>query len=228
MPRRSILALCLLGLALAFSVAGRSALADDAKADAAHATASSEHAPAAGHDAAAPGGAHAQPNILEPQPTLAIWTLVVFLCLLAVLRTFAWKPLIQALNSREEHFEHVLLDTEKARNESERLLEEHRRQMALARDEVAALIAEGRRDATMTAEAIIKKAQSEAEASEARARREIESARDQALGEIWDKTADLAVAVAGKVLQTNLGDDEHRRMVEAAMNELPKVNGSRV
>ena len=121
----------------------------------------------------------------------------------------------------------VLHDAEKARNESERLLEEHRRQLALARDEVAALIAEGRRDAVITAEAIVKKAQAEAEASEARARREIETARDQALGEIWDTTAEMAVSVAAKVLKRDLGADEHRRMVDTAMNELPKVNGSR-
>ena len=227
MPRRSILALCLFGLALAFGVAGRSALADDAKADATHAPAASasDHGSTGAHGDA--GAAHADPNILEPQPTLAIWTLVVFLCLLGVLGTFAWKPLIQALTSREEHFEQVLHDAEKARNESERLLEEHRRQLALARDEVAALIAEGRRDAVITAEAIVKKAQAEAEASEARARREIETARDQALGEIWDTTAEMAVSVAAKVLKRDLGADEHRRMVDTAMNELPKVNGSR-
>ena len=223
MPRQSILAVCLLGMVLAFGAAGRSALADITK------LTDGEHAgPAANH--AAPGAstaAHDEINILEPQPRLAVWTFVVFICLALVLGRFAWKPLIQALNNREEHLEHVLLDAEKARNESERLLEEHRRQMAQTRDEIAALIAEGRRDAMVSAEGIIKKAQGEAEASEARARREIEAARDQALGEIWDKTAELAVSVAGKVLQTNLGADDHRRMVETAMNELPKVNGSR-
>lgn len=230
MPRLSILAFCLFCLSLAFGAAGRSARADDAKAEDGHGKpAATEHAaPAGGHGEAGAHaeGAHAEPNILEPQPRLAIWTLVVFVCLLLVLGQFAWKPLITALNNREDHLEQVLLDSEKARNESERLLEEHRRQLAQARDEVAALIAEGRRDATVTAEGIIKKAQQEAEAAEARAKREIETALDSALVEIFDKTADLAVSVAGKVLNTHLGPDEHKRMVELAIKELPTGNGS--
>ena len=64
---------------------------------------------AAGHGAAA-----SEPNILEPQPSLAIWTVVVFVGLLLVLGRFAWKPLLEALHQREDHLEHVLHDTERA------------------------------------------------------------------------------------------------------------------
>ncbi len=88
-------------------------------------------AAAEGGGHAAPGheGGEAKPNILEPQPSLAIWTVVVFLGLLLVLGRFAWKPLLNALHQREEHLEHCLLQTERARNESEQLLAEHRRQL---------------------------------------------------------------------------------------------------
>ena len=72
--------------------------------------------------------------------------------------------LSKALHQREEHMEHVLLDAERARNESERLLAEHRKQMAAAADQVRALIDEARRDAQATADEIIRKAQAEAEA----------------------------------------------------------------
>ena len=66
--------------------------------------------------AAEPGHAPAAPaNPMKPEPTLAIWTLVVFLGLLAVLTRFAWKPLIHALHEREKHLEHVLMETERAR-----------------------------------------------------------------------------------------------------------------
>ena len=63
--------------------------------------------------------------------------------------------------------------------------------------------------------------QAEAEASRQRAERDIASARDQALVEIWSKTAELAVTVAGRVLARDLGPDEHRRLIEVAINELP-------
>ena len=91
-------------------------------------------------------------NPLKPEPTLAIWTLAVFVLLMTVLGKFAWKPLIHALHEREKHLEHVLHETERARNESESLLSEHRKQMASAADEVRELLEEARADAQRTAE----------------------------------------------------------------------------
>jgi len=192
-----------------------------APADAAHHGASGEgHAEGAAHEAAG------NPNILEPQASMAIWTVVVFLGLLFVLGKFAWKPLIAALHQREEHLEHVLLETERARNESEQLLAEHRRQMAEAAANARSILEEARNQARATGEEILQKARTEAEAEQKRARNEIENARDQALSEIWSKTADLAVSVAGKVLSKNLGSDDHRRLVETAMSEMPNsANG---
>lgn len=166
-----------------------------------------------------------EPNILEPQPTLALWTVVVFLGLLFVLGKFAWKPLLAALHHREEHLEHVLLETERARNESEQLLAEHRRRMTEAEEQVRALIEEGRRNATAAGDEIVKKAQAEAEASKHRAERDISSAKDQALAEIKTRTADLAVSVAAKVLARTLSGDDQSRLIDAATAEISGANG---
>jgi F-type H+-transporting ATPase subunit b len=176
------------------------------------------------HDVTAKTDASGNPNIIEAQAPLAIWTLVVFLCLMLVLGKFAWKPLMKALHERETHLEQVLLDSEKARNEAEALASQHRRELAQAADQVRALIEEARKEATVAANSIIQKAQAEAEASRHRAEREIAGAKDQALMEIWSQTADLAVSVAGKVLSKDLGESDHRRLIEMAMGELP-ANG---
>jgi F-type H+-transporting ATPase subunit b len=160
-------------------------------------------------------------NPLEIKPALAVWTLVVFLLLLFVLGRFAWKPLLAALHSREQHLEHVLLETERARNESEANLAEHRKLMARAADEVRGILEKARKEAEATGEQLIKQAQGEAELAKQRAQRDIASARDQALAEIWEKTADMAVSVAGKVLSKELSDTEHRRLLEVAISELP-------
>ncbi len=65
------------------------------------------HQPAA--EAKAAGDEHGSPeektNPLKPEPTLAIWTLVVFILLMMVLGKFAWKPLLEALQKRESHLE---------------------------------------------------------------------------------------------------------------------------
>ncbi len=167
------------------------------------------------------GEAEVKQNPMELQPTLAIWTVAVFLLLLFLLQRFAWKPLSEALHQREEHLEHTLLQTEKARNESEQLLAEHRRLMAQADERVRAIFDKAQKDAQASGEEIVRAARSEADAARERAQRDIATARDQALSEIWSQAADLAVSVAGRVLSKQLTADEHRHLLDLAMQELP-------
>jgi F-type H+-transporting ATPase subunit b len=165
-------------------------------------------------------------NPMEPQPSLAIWTFVVFVGVLVILGRYAWKPLLAALHNREKHLEHVLLEAERARNESEANLAEHRRLMARAADEVRTILDKARQEAQAAADGIVKQAQGEAEAAKQRAQRDITSARDAALSEIWQKTADMAVSVATKVLSKELTEVDQRRLLDAAIAELPvSANG---
>lgn len=206
MPRPLILALGLLVLSLGGPA--RPALAQ-------------EHAKAGAAATETPAHGEEKPNILKGDIALAISTLVVFFVLLAVLGKFAWKPLLKALHDREARLEQTVQETEHARAESERLLAEHHKQMQQATEQVRALLDEARRDAQITADDIIKKAQAEAEAARHRAEREIGNARDQALLDIWNRAADLAVSVAGKVLTRELSPSDHSRLVEQATRELP-------
>ena len=227
MLRRTIPAFGLLALMLALGTPSRPVFAQEPAKDhgAPIVTKEGEAAKAEAHGTASAGErAEETPNIMEVQSPLAIWTLLVFLGLLFVLGKYAWKPLIKALHEREAHLEHVLLDSEKARNEAEALAAQHRKELAQAADQVRALIEEARKEATVSANSIIQKAQAEAEEARKRAEREISGAKDQALMEIWSQTADLAVSVAGKVLGKELGESDHRRLVEMAMGELP-ANG---
>jgi F-type H+-transporting ATPase subunit b len=203
-----------LAFAVLFGAANRAALAAEQET---HSTAAAATGAGHGHEPAAEG----QPPILEQQPSLAIWTVVVFVGLLFVLGRYAWTPLLNALHQREEHLEHVLHDTERARNEAESLLAEHRRLMAEAQDKVRAMLTEARQEADAASAEILKKAQEESEAARHRAERDIATARDQALVEIWSKASDLAVSVAGRVLERELAPDEHRRLIAKALNELP-------
>ncbi len=192
----------------------------------AHAAAAAAHAPEAGEAAAAHGGEHGKADPMEVQPGLAIWTLAVFLGLLAVLGKFAWGPLVQALHRREEHLEHCLLQSEKARNDAELLLAEHRKLMAETDDKVRELLYQAQRDAQTRSADLLRTAQADADAARDRAQRDIATARDQALSEIWARTADVAVTVAGRVLSKNLGDDDRRRLLDEAIRELPEgANG---
>jgi F-type H+-transporting ATPase subunit b len=234
MLRRPIfgLGLGILIAAVVLAMAPRPGRASDPQEKAAHGTQKAEAEPghaAGGHGDAAGGHGgegEGKVNPMALQPSLALWTVVVFLGLFFILSRFAWKPLSQALHQREEHLEHCLLQTEKARNESEQLLAEHRRLMSQAGDQVKALIEKAQKDAQASADEIVRLAQSEATASRERAERDIGTARDQALAEIWGQTANLAVSVAGRVLDKQMNEDEHRRLLDMAIKELPAVGSA--
>ncbi len=90
----------------------------------------------------------------------------------------------------------------------------------------ADLLDKARQDGQQTAEQIVKAAHAEAESAKQRATRDIGAARDQALAEIWEKTADMAVSVAGRVLSKELTDADHKRLVASAISELPAAPGA--
>ncbi|AMV36687.1 F0F1 ATP synthase subunit B [Planctomyces sp. SH-PL62] len=219
---KSALGSGLVALALAVSVPTAARAFEEAPAAAT--VAAAHAAPAAdGPEAVDAHGEHGgKSDPMEVQPGLAVWTLVVFLGLLFVLGKFAWGPLLQALHRREEHLEHCLLQSEKARNDAEELLAEHRKLMAETDDKVRDLLYKAQRDAQTRAGELLRTAQADADAARDRAQRDIATARDQALSEIWTRTADVAVTVAGRVLARDLGDDDRRRLLDDAIRELPE------
>jgi len=174
------------------------------------------------HGHASPG----DPDILEFKPSLMISTVIVFVALLLVLWKYAWGPLTLALQERERKQEETIRQAELARSESERLLAEHKKQMDAAAESVRQMLDDARRQADANTNTILQKAQAEAEAVGERAKRDIDTAREQALTEIWSKTAEMAVSVAGKVLSKEMSHDDHRRLVESASNELPSLSGA--
>ena len=75
---------------------------------------------------------------------LTIWTTFVFLALLGILWKFAWGPVLRAVEAREARIQGALDQAASEREAAERLLAEHRAQMADARRQAQQLLAEGR------------------------------------------------------------------------------------
>ena len=177
------------------------------------------------HEVESEGGVESEVDILEPQPALAIYTVIVFLLLLAILWRYAWGPLSKALHDREHSLETTFNDAEKARAEAAALLEQHRKQMDAAQEQVRQIMDDANRRAQTVYDERLQKAQVDAEATADRAAREIATAKEQALLEIWGKTANLAVDIAQQVLTKDISEDDHRRLVQLATEELPS-NGA--
>jgi len=167
--------------------------------------------PAAGH------GTNAEP--LSFSPDLAAWTVVVFILLLAVLWKFAWGPILAGLEKREHAIAHEIADAKRQLEEADALVAKYEARLASAGDEVRAILDEGRRDAENAKQAILAEAKSAADAERLRALRDIESATDGALRSLAERSAQLAVELAGKIVRRNLTPADHARLVDEAVEK---------
>jgi len=162
----------------------------------------------------------ASPSLFGGDFGTAIWTLVIFILLLIVLGKFAWGPLLRTLQNREQFIRESLESAKAEREQAEARLREYTEQLRKAQAEAGAILDQGRREAELLKRRIQDEARSEAEALLARARREITLARDTAVKELYDLTADLAVDVAARLVRRELSEDDHRRLVQEAIGEI--------
>ena len=160
--------------------------------------------------------------MLSVNPGLIIWTIVTFVLLLLVLRKIAWKPLLEALQRREEHVRSSIERAEHAKQEAERALEENRRQLALAEAESQRILNEGRALAEKLKQDIIDKAQQQSRKMIDQAKHEIARDKDAALAALRQEVAALAVEVAEKILDETLDESKHRKIVDSYLRDLPK------
>jgi F-type H+-transporting ATPase subunit b len=151
---------------------------------------------------------------------LAIYTLIVFLLLLAILGKFAWGPMMRGLDAREAALRKTHDDAEAARAESQRNLAEIQTRLARAADEVRAMLDEARRDAQVVKDQMKADAAGEIQAERDRIRREIEMARDQALQDIYQQSVQLAALLSTKAVKRELTPADHTRLLDEALADL--------
>jgi F-type H+-transporting ATPase subunit b len=190
--------------------------------------AAGDAAHAAGQPAHAAGDAShgSGPNPLRFQSDLALWTAVVFLVLLLVLAKFAWGPIARGLDRREQMIAENIANAERQNEEARRLLAQYEQRLAAAAGEVREILDEARRDAEHTQQQILAKARAEAEAEKRRALQEIERAADQALKDLAERSANLAVDLAGRIVHHQLRAADHAALIQEAIRRFVAVGPS--
>lgn len=161
------------------------------------------------------------------QGDLAIWSFAVFVLLLMLLTKFAWKPIMEGLDKREQGIADTIAATQRANDEARQMLASYEKRLAEAADEVRGMLEEARRDADATKQTIITEARKAAEDEQKRAKHEIALATDEALSSIAERAGELAVSVAGKFLKEKLSGDDQQRLIRdsaAAIHSTPSVN----
>jgi F-type H+-transporting ATPase subunit b len=151
---------------------------------------------------------------------LFVWQTVLFLALLFLLRKYAWKPILSAVEEREDGIKNALDAADNAKKEMEALNADNERILREAKTERDAILKEAREiKDTIIAEA---KAQATVEADKVMdsAREQINNEKMAAITELKNQVADLSIDIAEKVLKSELKDaDKQKEMVNNALKE---------
>jgi F-type H+-transporting ATPase subunit b len=163
---------------------------------------------------------HAARGPLDVEPGLMIWTVVVFVALLLILRKFAWPALLGAVEARERALEEQLAEAERNRAEAARLLAQHEKLIAEGRASAQALLAEARAAAEKERALAMEKTRQEQEELLERARRDIAAERDRAVADLRREAVDLSLAAASKLMGERLNTENDRRIVQEYLGSL--------
>lgn len=158
--------------------------------------------------------------LVQPDPGLFIWTILTFLVLLTLLARFAWKPLLEALETRQQGIRTALDDAQAAKQELERLEQESAQMMRKARVEAEALLTQSRADAERLREEIRQKAKADAEGIMRNAERQIQLETGRALQQIRSEAVDLSVMIASKIIQRNITREDNERLIADALEQV--------
>jgi F-type H+-transporting ATPase subunit b len=154
----------------------------------------------------------------------AIWVIVIFVILLAILYPTAWKSVLAGLKAREERIRHDIADAETTRAKAEATLGEYNKQLATAEAKVGQILSQAATEAERIASSIRMHAQQEAEEIKERAIKDIDASRKQAMAEIYEQTANLSTAIAEKILRRNLNADDQRELVNQSLKQMQTLN----
>jgi F-type H+-transporting ATPase subunit b len=163
-------------------------------------------------------------NILEPRFDLGIWTIIIFVLLLLILRRFAWKPMLEGLQKREQDIRGSIDEAKKTREEMEQLRAKFKIEMDQAYAKIPMLMDEARREAQQMQEEMRAKAVADIQAERQRMRHDLDVARDQALQELWSQAAQLATLISAKAIGKSLSVDDHRRLLDESLQEMQHMN----
>ncbi len=165
-------------------------------------------------------------GLFSINPGLSIWATIVFLMLLGILWRFAWGPLLEQVQAREDRIQGSLDESAAARDEAAALLAEHKLQIADARRQVSEIVNEGKAAGERVRKEIEEKARTEGASIVEGARREIERERDRAIAQLRAESVDLALSAAAKLMGERMDDAKDRELVVSFLNAVSKDSGA--
>lgn len=159
-------------------------------------------------------------DLLKVSPGLVFWTAVTFIVVLVVLWLFAWKPILNGLDARNDKIQDDLDASRKLREQAEAMMSDYKKNLDASKDQALQIIDEGKKDAESIRQRILTDAKKEAEEIHDRAVADISQAKTKAIKELEKEVVDISVAIISKILSRDVSKEDHRNIILKELDQL--------
>ena len=163
-------------------------------------------------------------QLLTPSFGLIIWTVLAFLFVLFILKKFAWKPILDSMQKREDQIANSLATAEKIKTEMAQMKSENEALLVKAREERAQML----KEAKETKDKIINEAKEQAKTETNKIIADAQSVIDQqkmaAITDLKNQVGNLVIEVSEKILRRELGNKEEQEKYIRQLADNVKLN----
>jgi F-type H+-transporting ATPase subunit b len=158
--------------------------------------------------------------LISPNVGIMVWTLVVFVISLFILRKWVFPLIGEALDKRAKTIEGEIDGAAELRQEADKVLGEYRERLKEARVQSEEILQRARQTADAHEHEGRERAQEILAEAAKKAERDIDAATKRALDDIRREVADLTILATEKVVRKTLDEADQRRLVEEALGEM--------
>jgi len=152
---------------------------------------------------------------------LFFWVAIIFVILILLMRKFAWQPILEALNTREEGISNALEAAENAKKELEQLNADNERIIKEARAERDTMLKEARELKDKIVADAKEEANEQADTIITNAKNAIEVEKQAALAELKSEIAGISINMAKKVINKELASEQSQlALIEDSLKEV--------
>ena len=168
---------------------------------------------------AASEGGHESGGLISLDKSLIVQA-INFLILLFILKRLLYKPFLAKMNERTQAIQKSLDEAQAARAEATRQQEENETRLRAAHAEAAAIRTQAMKEASEEQKRLVEAARAESQRLVESAKAQMDADVRRAREELRREVADLATAVAEKLVRRSLRDEDHRRIVADAITKV--------
>lgn len=160
--------------------------------------------------------------------TIIPWTFIAQICNLFIqmylIKRFLFKPVSEMLEKRRELADKEIRDAREAKAEADGLKEQYEASLLTAREEAAQIMQTAHKEAQERTDDMIAKTQRQIVSMKNKAEADIAQEKKKAINEVKNEIGGIAMDIAGKVVEKEIREEDHRRLIDSFIENVGEAS----